>query len=172
MSPWLDLYDQHQKVREGARDKVHALRVVLKDLAEKSILTRECQSRLTSATNKNTRRTDWILKPEPLRIHRLGEIDRKELMVEEAKLTVLLETQEDHIIQMTLMVEAVRRDGKPWNIAVHISEDRIHEKNPNGDQDGLGSCSHALLHCHPDLDHPVEIRVPLPPSRPPCSYNG
>jgi len=85
--------------------------------------------------------------------------------LEAAEISVLgLVSKRGHLHAFTVSVEGMRKDGTLWTLAVDLPDDRETSKNPSGDRQGLGACSHAAFHCHvgPDRTTAPEVRVPLP----------
>jgi hypothetical protein len=174
MKTWVDLYTQHQSLRKGAhRNAVDAIRGELRRFAELrfSVLPEQIQSRFQPADNQQTGLKTYKLglgqaSGEELILPRHPGYQNGLIHLEEARLTILLlvNTESDHLHEMTVMLEGKRADDTPVTIAVHLPDDRVTKKRPHGDRQGHGACGHAALHCHigPTLDVPPELRVPMP----------
>lgn len=171
MMPWVELYGAHRALRARGREVVTGLRQVLRALGEDhpSVFDAHVHQRLQRA--KNTRGNIQIFRlgadgGEKIATQNLAEMDQHRFHLLEAHLTVLLslEAASGHLRELTLMVEGKRHDGTPWTIAIHLPDDRVTNRNPHADRQGLGAGGHAALHCHvgPTLDHQPKVRVPLP----------
>lgn len=167
MKPWLQLYQEHEKLRENAQTTVGDIRRVLREAAEQQPSIFEdlfVASRLSQRSNARSQRQSYELNVEPLSVWKLPENDQAECHLDNAKLTVLLlvDRRRNHLHQLTMMVEGTRKDDEsPWTIAVHLPDDTA----PDGGHQGHGAGGHALLHCHvgPDMNTQPKFRVPLPP---------
>jgi hypothetical protein len=150
---WFDLYRQHQRARSSGDKKWSTeVRNRLNRLMEHC----DAPGWQTFTKKANGGLEIWEISGGPLQ---LGELPG----VASAKLQVLVRsaTNTGHIHEFNVLAEGTRGDGSPWTIAVHLPDDR---RDPEGDRQGLGACSHAALHCHvgPTLDHEPKVRVPLP----------
>jgi hypothetical protein len=174
MRTWVDLYEQHGALRKEAhRNAVMAIRGELRRFAElpSSVLAEQIQARFQPEDNRQNGLKTYKLglgkaSGEDLLLPRHPAYQQGSIHLEEARLTILLlvDTERDHLHEMTVMIEGKRDDETPVTVAVHLPDDRETKKNPSGDRQGHGACGHAALHCHvgPTLDIPPEIRVPLP----------
>lgn len=174
MKTWVRLYEQHQSIRKDAhRNAVAGIRGELRRFAELpfSVLGEQIQSRFQPEDNHQNGLKTFKLglgkaSGEELLLPRHPAYQKELIHLEEARLTILLlvNTESDHLHEMTVMIEGKREDETPVTVAVHLPDDRETKKNPNGDRQGHGACGHAALHCHvgPTLAIPPELRVPLP----------
>lgn len=168
MTSWTELYGQHQALRPAAGNRaVTELRGVLRKLSEQpgSVIDANAHQRLQPRINRETGLSSIELF-EDLHPYAHPGFDRSEIHLVEARLTIQLlrHYARDHLHQLTIMVEGVRREGGPWVIAVHLPDDRASERNPGGDRQGHGACGHAALHAHvgPTMNDEPKVRVPLP----------
>lgn len=171
MRAWVDLYQQHNRLRSHGGEAVTQIRNVLKSLGEQrpSVFRDQVQARLQPQKNtKNNFRTFQLR--EAVVLQKLSDHDRGEVHLQEAHLHVLLmlDTGMSHLHGLTVMIDGKRRDSSLWTVAVHLTDDSDTEKNPSGDRQGKGACGHAVLHCHvgSTLDMHPKVRVPLPPLTP------
>jgi hypothetical protein len=168
VKPWLQLYQEHEKLRENAQSTVGEIRKVSREAAEKQPSIFEdpyVHSRLSQRANLRSQRQSFEPIAEPVSVWKLPEGDQEECHLDNAKLTVLLlvDRRRNHLHQLTMMVEGTRKDEdeSPWTIAIHLPDDTA----PDGGHQGNGDGGHALLHCHvgPDLNTQPKFRVHLPP---------
>lgn len=160
MKTWVDLYTNHRRARAAPQSWTSEVRKKLIALAEaghcdETIRGRFSQQRLGDLAEWSIRR-DNAPAAEPL----TGLADLKT-----AEISVLgLVSRTGHLHAFTVSVEGERSDGSSFALVVHLPDDRETKKNPDGDREGLGACSHAALHCHvgPDLRTGPKVRVPLP----------
>lgn len=165
MRNWIDLYDSHRQARNlGDGSWTSELRRRLIALADAGHCDPNICGRFTYSAVGNL--MEWSIRsggnsrPLPL-------CNMQSLAV--ADLTVMaLATRDNHLHQLTIMVDGMRADESHWALAVHLPDDRETAQNPAGDRQGLGAGGHAALHCHigPDLDTVPKVRVPLPSLRP------
>jgi hypothetical protein len=161
---WSDLYVAHRTIRSIDGRWRQAIRSRLGKLAQAGHCDEGVRSRFSDQKDDKHKRLrrysfrrDGADVAEPL-----TKLDH----LRAARLSILglVDTKREHLCMFTVMVEGQREDGSAWTLAVHLPDDRETEQNPSGDRQGLGACSHAVLHCHvgPDLDTGPKVRVPLP----------
>jgi hypothetical protein len=150
---WTDLYLEHQKTRRAAGKSWST--EVRKRLTKVMHHCRVAPRPFTNERNGNLE--NWRIPGGPIQLSNLPGVAT-------AKLDVLVRSDAGtgHIHEFNVLAEGTREDASPWTIAVHLPDDR---RQPDGDRQGLGACSHAALHCHvgPTLDDEPKVRVPLPP---------
>ena len=160
MKTWVDLYRNHRQARTVPLSWTSEVRKKLIALAEAGYCDQTIRGRFSQ--QRSGELVEWSIRrnnaqaAEPL----TGLAD-----LATAEISVLgLVSRNGHLHAFTVSVEGKRSDGSSWAIAVHLPDDRETKKNPDGDREGLGACSHAALHCHvgPDLDTGPKVRVPLP----------
>jgi len=157
---WIDLYTSHRQGRTAAASWTADVRRALIALAEAGHCDDTIRGRFSNRELGDL--AEWSIRKdgkaaaEPL----TGLAD-----LETAEMSVLgLMDRRGHLHAFTVSVEGKRKDGSTWALAVHLCDDRVTQKSPTGDRQGIGACSHAALHCHvgPDLERGPAVRVPLP----------
>jgi hypothetical protein len=175
MSEWSDLYREHGRLRADGPTVVKRLRHVLEGLGKRNprIVDRFLFQQLQPSTNPETRVKTFRLTHSgsvEIALVNLSGADRALVHLARAALTILLslDSASGHLRECTLMVEGEKQDGTHWTVAIHLPDDQVTVKNPDGDRQGHGACGHAALHCHvgPTLDDRPKVRVPLPSLEP------
>lgn len=161
MKLWGDLYRGQRAARGlGSRSWSSELRKRLVALSREGYCDPSVEGRFTLKRAGDV--IEWSIRDggasAPLPLRQLVHLPT-------AKLSVMaLADRNNHLHQFTVMVEGKRADCTTWSLAVHFEDDRVSERNPDGDRKGTGACGHAAVHCHvgPDLDTAPKVRVPLP----------
>lgn len=157
MKRWVDLYRQHTELRTRGDIELHAIRKRLLQLAERGHCDRTVQGRFKE--QKNGDRRAWKLvgpsgdEGEPL-------IDLPELPRAHLSVRAISNARTHELQQFSVVLEGEPENGRTWLVGVHLEG----SSGPDGDQKGLGACSHAAFHCHvgPSFDALPKVRVPLP----------
>lgn len=156
MNTWIDLYRQHQAVRQPDRNWTQAVRARLTKLAAAGYCDRSVSQRFSNKRSRGIE--EWSIRtPQTTGGELLVNVEG----LKEATLSVLATQARDGALhQFDVRAEGERCDGTRWVIAVHLSDNR----GPEGDRHALGAGGHSVLHCHigPDLNAKPKIRVPLP----------
>lgn len=160
MKAWIDLYDSHRKVRAVAPSWTTEVRKKLSALADAGHCDNSIRGRFSNQHLGDL--VEWSIRKNGVQVAEplTGLAD-----LETAEISVLgLVHKRGHLHAFTVSVEGKRKDGTTWALAVDLPDDRVTTKNPDGDRQGLGACSHAAFHCHvgPDRKTAPEVRVPLP----------
>jgi hypothetical protein len=161
MMPWLDLYQQHTKMRKVDSSLSSEIRKRLTRLAEKGHCDKTIQGRFTHKSNNA--RHEWFIAPKDG-----GSKGTEPLAnlpnLEAAKLTVLALVENEQLHCLSIIITGQTKQGQTWTAAIHLDDDTGKDRGRRGN----GACSHATFHCHidPTLETPPAVRVPLPPIGP------
>lgn len=160
MKTWIGLYQSHRKARTVELSWSTKVRNKLIALADAKHCDGEIRSRFTHRNRGDL--VEWSIRKNGAQVAEpltgLADLETAEISV------LALVSKRGHLHAFTVSVEGMRKDGTLWTLAVDLPDDRETSKNPNGDRQGLGACSHAAFHCHvgPDRTTAPEVRVPLP----------
>ena len=165
MNDWIELHGQHRVLRATGGSSLRDIRRVLQVLIQRKHAVPTLNGRFTNKKNRETSRRNWYIAAP----HDAKEEEKKEWSeplrnlapnIVEARLTILALTDESDakLGELTVMLSGRSAADGPFIVAVHLADQ--HE--------GLGACSHPLLHCHvgPSFSAMPKVRVPLPALRP------